>query len=90
MSVRMITYDLRKPGRDYSGLYKAIESIAGARWHCVESVWLVRTAKDNAAIREILTPHLDVNDKLLVGTIGPGWATTGFETECNQWLRDNV
>jgi hypothetical protein len=82
VSLKMISYDLRKPGRDYSSLYAAIESI--------ESVWLVRTPLSSGQVRDRIQLHLDANDKLLVASLGSDWATVGFDTRCDQWLRDNA
>jgi hypothetical protein len=90
VSLKLISYDLRKPGRDYSSLYAAIESIGSTRWHCLESVWLVRTPLSSGQVRDRIQLHLDANDKLLVASLGSDWATVGFDTRCNQWLRDNA
>jgi hypothetical protein len=37
-----INYDLKKPDRDYAGLYEAIKS-CGEWWHYLGSTWLVDT-----------------------------------------------
>jgi hypothetical protein len=90
MSLKMISYDLREPGRDYSSLYKAIESLGANRWHYLESVWFVPTATSTSAVMDMIRPHIDANDKLLVCTIGADWATVGFDAQANQWLRENA
>lgn len=38
--VYLITYDLKKPGQDYSNVHDAIKS-CGTWWHYLESTWLV-------------------------------------------------
>jgi hypothetical protein len=43
MTIYSINYDLKKPGRDYEGLYTAIKG-CGDWWHYLESTWLVDTA----------------------------------------------
>lgn len=89
MSAKLISYDLSKPGRNYDDLYEAIKQYGGW-WHCLESVWIVKTSQTCAQIRDALSPHLDANDSLAVFTLQGGWATTGLSKECNEWLRDNL
>jgi len=60
-----INYDLKQPGRDYSGLYEAIKS-CGAWWHYLGSTWLVDTNLDTQGIWKRLDPHIDRNDRMLV------------------------
>ncbi|OHV82594.1 hypothetical protein [Rhizobium sp. LCM 4573] len=60
-----ISYDLRKKGQDYSGLYEAIKTL-GAWAHYLESMWLVDTAIGADAIVDRLKGHFDGNDRLLV------------------------
>ena len=65
MKVYSITYDLSKPGRDYSGLYDAIKSF-GAWWHYLESTWLVSTSHTPSQIWERIGKHIDSNDSVLI------------------------
>jgi hypothetical protein len=60
-----VNYDLKKPGRDYSGLHEAIKS-CGVWWHYLGSTWLVDTTLDAAGIFASLKPHIDTNDYMLV------------------------
>lgn len=60
-----VNYDLKKPGRDYSGLYSAIKS-SGSWWHYLDSTWLVDTQLSADGIWELLSPHVDRNDSVLV------------------------
>lgn len=59
-----INYDLKAPGRDYSGLYDAIKQFSW--WHYLGSTWLVDTNLTADAICNKLKPHLDNNDYILV------------------------
>ncbi len=64
--VYLVTYDLKKPGQNYSTLYDAIKSL-GSWWHYLDSTWLVDTNFYSAnSVSEKLTPHIDKNDNLLV------------------------
>ena len=60
-----INYDLKQPGRDYSGLYKAIKS-CGESLHPLGSTWLVDSNLDADAIWDRISPHVDENDFALV------------------------
>jgi hypothetical protein len=89
LAVQLISYDLRRPGRDYAGLFDAIKEL-GLWWHCLESVWLVKTSLTSGEIRDMLRPHLHANDALLVAALSGSWATLGLSGDCNDWLRDNL
>jgi len=89
MPVQLITYDLRKQGRDYATLYEEIKKI-GPWWHCLESVWLVDTTHSCAQIRDRLKQHIDTNDDVVVLRLSGSWATYGLSDDCNQWFRNNL
>ena len=84
-----ITYDLRKPGRDYSGLYTYLKSFPD--WcHPVESVWLVKTEKSPKTVRDEAQKYLDDNDGLLVFRAAAPGAWTGLSDKISKWLKDNL
>lgn len=66
--VYLVTYDLNKPGKDYTGLYQAIKDASdGNWWHYLDSTWLIRTQSSSAnAVFQKIQPHLDSNDRCLV------------------------
>lgn len=81
-----INYDLKKPGQDYSNLYKAIESL-GSSWHYLRSTWLVDTTLTADAIRDRLAPHVDQNDRMLIIGVTheySGWLTKSAWEWINQ------
>lgn len=86
---KLISYDLSKPGRDYSDLYKAIKKLGGW-WHHLESDWITTSSLSCADIRDQLTPYLDANDKIAVFGLSGGWATKGISKKGNQWLSDHL
>jgi hypothetical protein len=86
MAAHVITYDLRKPGQDYSALFEAIKRLGGW-WHCLESIWIVQTGLTTAQVRDALTPRIDANDGLVVLALQGGWASCGLTQECSEWLR---
>ena len=68
MARHIITYDLRKPGRNYDDLYKRIKSYKS--WaRITESSWCVATTETSKQIRDHLNEAIDSNDKLLVGIL---------------------
>ena len=82
-----INYDLKKPGRDYSGLYNAIQS-CGDWWHFLESTWLVDTSLDASGIWKRIEAHIDPNDFVLVIGVTrdyQGW----LSEEAWNWINDH-
>lgn len=87
--ILMITYDLCKPGRDYSTLYDAIKS--ATTWaHPVESVWLIQTTNDAAYWRNKLKTYIDPNDKLMVLGVDRHWAGYGLSTQVANWMQTHI
>ena len=67
MASYLITYDLTKPDRNYSGLFSAIKGISGSWAHVSESSWIVVVNNQSSAtIRDNLRKVLDSNDKVIV------------------------
>ena len=89
MSVRLITYDLRQPGRNYNDVYEGIKQL-GSWWHCLESIWLVSTTYSCSQIRDHLKRFIDANDDIVVLGLNENWATHGLSDECNNWLKNNL
>ena len=85
----LISYDLRKPGRDYSSLHQAIKNV-GNWWHCLESVWIVETSRAAIVVRDELMRHMDTNDKLAVLRTAGDWGTYNLDKDCNQWLQERM
>jgi hypothetical protein len=89
MKTYLITYDLMRPGQNYSTLIEAIKEI-GAWYHCLASTWLVNTTLSAEEIRDLLKPPIiDTTDKLLVVRLHGEWACW-FPKEAMQWLHDNM
>ena len=84
--IHVITYDLRKPGRDYSDLYDAIKSY-GAWAHPLESVWFVDTQTDPGGVRDHLQQCIDSNDMLFVCRLVQHWASFNLSGEVIKWFK---
>jgi hypothetical protein len=86
----LVTYDLFRPGQDYTDLIEAIKQM-GITWaHPQLSVWIVRSNTTAAAIRDSLLRYLDSNDKLLVCELGPEAAWSNQGQAISKWLLDNL
>ena len=70
--MRMITvsYDLMKPGQDYTVLLNRIRTLGGVR--PLESYWTFQSASTAAQIRDDLLRYIDANDRLLVVDVTNG------------------
>lgn len=86
MPCYIISYDLRKPGRNYDSLYEAIKSY-GTWAHILESLWAVVTSKSAAQIRDHLAEHLDANDGLFVVKSGTEAAWQNVIYKDNTWYQ---
>ena len=65
MALFLITYDLRKPGRNYGALYDLLRGTwSGAK--IAESIWLAELKGPAPAIRQIVVSTVDSNDRVAV------------------------
>lgn len=74
--VLLVTYDLNKPGKDYSELYKAIKAASNDHIHPLESVWILDTNHSAKVVSDYLRNHIDSNDNLFVARLtreSAGW-----------------
>jgi len=90
MATYLIGYDLNRLGQDYPELIDAIEQIGDTQWHCLDSTWIVKSELDSKGIRDLLKPHIDSNDELLVVKLTGQGAWAGFGKECSEWLTNNL
>lgn len=90
MNTYLISYDLNAPGRDYASLIAAIKALGGAWWHYLDSTWIVKHPGPTTAIRDALSPHIDVNDELLVVKLTGEGAWCGFNADASKWLEQNL
>jgi CRISPR/Cas system-associated endoribonuclease Cas2 len=88
MSCYIVSYDLRKPGRNYDSLYSAIKTYT--KWARInESVWAVVTPQSAVQIRDYLGQFMDSNDRLFV--VKSGVEAAWRQSICkNEWLKENL
>lgn len=72
MRTYYVSYDLDKPGQDYTDLTGAIRTIGGVR--ILLSDWLVKGSFSAVQLRDYLTQFLDSNDRLFVAELTGGAA----------------
>ena len=87
MRVISISYDLRKPGKDYEGLINQVKALSGVWCHPTLSQWLVQTPLTAAQVRDRLLPFIDANDKLLVTELSGATAWHGLDPVVANWLK---
>ena len=88
MRTYLVGYDLNRPrGNDaYTDLIKAIKDLANGWWHHLDSTWIVKTNLSAVQIRDMLTPHIDKGDELLIVRLTGEWASWGLNESANTWL----
>lgn len=87
MVLYIVSYDLKKPDRDYTGLYNAIKEF-GIWWRYLESTWIIKTTESHDKIFEKLRPHIDEDDNLLIIEAGKnyqGW----LPQKAWDWIKEN-
>jgi hypothetical protein len=65
VSVILVTYDLKTPGRVYTQFYETLKA-QGNWWHYLSTTWLLHTQKTPNQIYTALAEHLTVKDWVLV------------------------
>ncbi len=79
----LITYDLKRPGQNYSNLYESIKAL-GEWQHPMESTWFVKVGNEIKAdtIYNSLRPNMDSNDNLFIVDVTDrnyyGWLSKNF------------
>lgn len=84
--VLLVTYDLNKPGKDYSSLYKVLKS-GGTWWHHLDSTWLIETSEQPVVWYNKISSHVDANDNILIIQVQKnyqGW----LPEEAWKWIRE--
>lgn len=86
--ILLITYDLKKPGKDYTALHNVIKT-APKWWHYLESTWIIQTYESVDIWNSRLTKVLDQNDHLLIIDITKSPRQGWLPKEAWDWIRTN-
>jgi hypothetical protein len=87
MSVLLVTYDLKKPGQDYTDFLNVVRSNGWARLS--ESSYAVDTNESPSSLHNKLRQHLDANDQLYIITLKKPHSGYGPK-EANEWLDQHL
>lgn len=92
MNTLIVSYDLGIPesSKDYSKIKEYMDTQDD--W-CkpLQSVWVLKTKKNSAEVRDDLNKLTDSNDKILVFRADvKGWASSRLSKAANEWLTQNV
>lgn len=88
MSVLLVCYDLKKPDRDYTGLYQVLKK-APAWWHYLESCWLLKTNSSPQQWFDKIQPHIDDDDFILIIEVQPTYQGL-LPQKAWDWIHDNI
>ncbi len=77
----LISYDLTKPGQNYTRLYAELQR-AGAR-RALLSAWALSTTANATQIANWLRQYVDASDRILVTELN-NWVSIGSMTDINQ------
>lgn len=88
MKSYLVTYDLIKR-KNYPELIEALEAFN--YWHCLGSVWIIKSNASAESLCNTLRTHIDDDDKLIVLLLDreSAW-TESFPQECSDWLQQNL
>lgn len=92
MNTFLISYDLGLPETydDYKLLIQYIKSYPS--WaKPLQSVWLVKTTKTVAQVRDEIKTKVDSNDKVLVIDVTKtGWGSFNLSKDVTDWMKNNL
>ena len=86
--VYVVSYDLRKPGKNYIGLMEQLQA-SQRWWHYLTSTWLISTNENASQLYNRLAPHLDQGDGILIieaGNHAQGW----LPKEAWDWIHNEI
>ena len=86
MAVLLVTYDLKKPGRNYEPVWTFLKRFTYCKG--LESVWFLDTTMTPAQVRDELNKLIDTSDITFVSRITRDWASYGMP--CADWLNSSA
>lgn len=89
MSALLITYDLNRPGQNYSDLHEAIKSL-GKWWHYLDSTWIVSGTLTPSQASAKIQPTIDKNDRLLIIEVTSQASQGWLPEKAWEWIQTNV
>lgn len=72
MNSYLLTYDLMRPGQQYTALTAALENAGAVR--ILYSTWVLRSQSNAAQVRDHFGQFVDGNDRVFVCELNSNWA----------------
>lgn len=90
MNTYIVSYDLQRPGKDYSTLIEHLKSYPG--WaKPLESVWLIKSSLGISDFTNQISIKIDQNDKLIVVEVTKKpVAWVNLDQEVINWINKNL
>ena len=90
MNAYLISYDLLRPGKDYTRLHEHLKSYT--YWaKPLESVWFLKSGLAVADLRNAIQAYMDSNDKILVVDVtGKAAAWDNLPDDVSTWMKNNL
>ena len=89
--LKLITYDLNKPEKDYPRLYDTIKNL-GAWCHPLNNIWFVESGQNAESVCSTVMRAVDSNDEVFVMEVktptNAWWNNLAPET--STWLKDHL
>lgn len=89
MSILLVTYDLKKPGADYNGLYEVLKT-APSWYHIMESCWLLYTTETPSQWFEKVRSKIDQNDNIFIVDISNKSRQGWMNKAAWDWLNSHI
>lgn len=87
MAVHVVSYDLRKPGRNYQSLYDRLSDWKAFR--ILESVWIIKSESKAIDICNDLRKYIDNGDGLLVAELTRNAAWCNLQGQSGDKLKQS-
>lgn len=90
MNTYLVSYDLIKPGKDYTTLIAHLKTYSN--WaKPLESVWLVKSSLDASGLRDTIQRHTDANDKILIVKVTSETAAwVNLPSDVSEWIKKSM
>jgi len=85
--IYLITYDLKKPGKDYETLHETIKT-APSWWHYLESTWIIQTSLSVNEWSDKIRKVIDTNDLFLIVDITKQPRQGWLNKKAWAWIRE--
>lgn len=86
--IYLITYDLKKPGKDYESLHNTLKTSV-SWWHYLDSTWIIKTEQSVDYWSEKIRDVIDGNDNFLIVEITKQKRQGWLPKKAWEWIRSN-